>query len=301
LKAQTVKAIVANLADREKDVRGVSMRRHRERVAGPSGGSGMSPAAEALANETIVLMPFYGVAVGTGHSVRVTFHARCAPFKKRPVQCDHTRVHLNETTWVVLTASRPCAPKPTAQVVSTRFAYLNLTFWSHYRVFPHIGVVVGTQQDYDFVNSKACGLPWRTVVSVIDHIAMPKNMGVAAGIAAQHKFRSQAWRHFKYMYWTESDQVLVMRDAAVEPLFALVSDGIHLVAPHRLLPFPRSGDFDPALALKLKDKGGNGKELKDNDAQTLHAVVSTQGKNTHKALTAKRFRCQACSRSKHFP
>lgn len=72
-------------------------------------------------------------------------------------------------------------------------------------------------------------------------------------------------------------QVLVMRDAAVEPLYALVSDGVHLVAPHRLLPFPRSDDFDPALALKLKDKGGNSKELRDNDAQTLHTVMSPQG------------------------
>ena len=32
------------------------------------------------------------------------------------------------------------------------------------------------------------------------------------------------------------DQVLVLRDSAVEPLFALVADGVHLVAPHRLLP-----------------------------------------------------------------
>ena len=66
----------------------------------------------------MVLMPFYGVAVGTGHSV-----------------------------------------------VSTRFAYLNLTFWSHYRVFPHIGVVVGTEEDYAFVTSKACGLPWAEVAA----------------------------------------------------------------------------------------------------------------------------------------
>ena len=54
----------------------------------------LSPAAKERVCKTIVLMPFYGVGVGTGHSI-----------------------------------------------VSTRFAYLNLTFWSHFRVFPHIGVV----------------------------------------------------------------------------------------------------------------------------------------------------------------
>ena len=84
---------------------------------------------------------------------------------------------------------------------------MNLTFWSHYRVFPHIGVVVGTAEDLAFVTSPACGLPWATVVSVVGHIAFPKNMGVAAGMVAAQKFRSGAWEAFQYMYWTESDQV----------------------------------------------------------------------------------------------
>ena len=93
-------------------------------------------------------------------------------------------------------------------MVSTRFAYLNLSFWSHYRAFPHISALVGTQEDYDFVTSPACGLPWYEVVSVIDNIAMPKNMGVAAGISAQQRFRTKRWSNFNYMYWTESDQVM---------------------------------------------------------------------------------------------
>jgi hypothetical protein len=46
------------------------------------------------------------------------------------------------------------------------------------------------------------------VISVIGHISMPKNMGVAAGMAAAQKFRSKEWEHkYTYMYWTESDQV----------------------------------------------------------------------------------------------
>ena len=55
-------------------------------------------------------MSFYGVGVGTGHSV-----------------------------------------------VTTRFAYLNTTFWSHRRLFPHIGVCVGTQADYDFITKVRVG------------------------------------------------------------------------------------------------------------------------------------------------
>jgi len=79
-------------------------------------------------------------------------------------------------------------------------------------------------------------------------------------------------------YWTESDQVMVMRDAAVEPLYALVADGAHLVAPHRLLPFPRSDDFDdPALVHLLRTKGGNEGELRDNDAKRYYDVSSRPG------------------------
>ncbi len=66
-----------------------------------------------------------------------------------------------------------------------------------------------------------------------------------------------------------------MRDAAVEPLYALVADAKHLVAPHRLLPFPRSEDFEPSLADLLRTI--KTKELADNDAKRYHAVVSPPG------------------------
>ena len=72
-------------------------------------------------------------------------------------------------------------------------------FWSHYRVFPHIGVVVGTPEDHAFVTSAACGLPWAEVVSVIGNIDNPKQMGVASGIAAQQRFRNGKWARFNYM------------------------------------------------------------------------------------------------------
>jgi hypothetical protein len=189
----------------------------------------LSPVARQRVSETIVLMPFYGVGVGTGHSI-----------------------------------------------VSTRFAYLNLTFWSHFRIFPHIGVVVGTPEDYDFVTTKS-GLPFAEVVSVVGGIRNGKNMGLASGMAAQHLFRNGTWsQRYKYMYWTESDQVLIMRDPA--PLYALVEDGEHMVVPHRFLPFPRSEDFgevfshDPTLKPTLQK--ALARELRDNDAKSLHEVLA---------------------------
>jgi hypothetical protein len=135
-------------------------------------------------------------------------------------------------------------------------------------------VVVGTEEDLKFVMT--CGVPWAEIVNVIGHIDMPKNMGVASGVAAAQKFRSGEWAaKYDYMYWTESDQILLVRDRAVEALYELVKDGQHLIAPHRLLPFPRSEDFDPSLSHLLKTQGGNQKELGDNDEKVLHAVVPT--------------------------
>jgi hypothetical protein len=58
LKERTVKAIVDNLADREMKVRKEATRPNQ-----------LTAQAKAYADKTIVLMPFYGVAVGTGHSV----------------------------------------------------------------------------------------------------------------------------------------------------------------------------------------------------------------------------------------
>jgi hypothetical protein len=46
------------------------------------------------------------------------------------------------------------------------------------------------------------------------------------------------------------------------------------VAPHRLLPFPRSDDFAPDLAARLKGEGNNERELRDNDAKPYYAVAA---------------------------
>lgn len=70
-------------------------------------------------------------------------------------------------------------------------------------------------------------------------------------------------------------QVLIMRDPA--PIYALVEDGLHMVVPHRLLPFPRSDDFAQAttrdLGLQGKLQKVLAKELQDNDAKILHDII----------------------------
>ena len=97
VRERTQSAIIANMARREKDLRAVALSRHEQRRAHheqmqmqmqSQEGHGMlrdmnkqaqrateeemdglSFEGRKCANETMVLMPFYGVAVGTGHSV----------------------------------------------------------------------------------------------------------------------------------------------------------------------------------------------------------------------------------------
>ena len=66
VRAQTLRSILDNLAARERDVRAVAL---RATPLNRRSDSGMSATAKQRANETIVLMPFYGVSVGNGHSV----------------------------------------------------------------------------------------------------------------------------------------------------------------------------------------------------------------------------------------
>ena len=162
--------------------------------------------------------------------------------------------------------------------------------------------VVGTPEDYEFV-TKSSGLPWAEVVSVVGAIANGKNMGIASGMAAQQYvtknctylnganiatfvifpnfylsrlFRNGTWTdRYKYMYWTESDQVLIMRDP--EPLFRLIEDGEHIIVPHRLLPFPRSEDFAEKFSndanLNEALKGALKKEFDSNDEKPIYDII----------------------------
>ena len=55
----------------------------------------------------------------------------------------------------------PCQVGTGHSIVTTRFAYLNTTFWSHRRLFPHIGVCVGTKQVCWFMGCVVCGVQGR--------------------------------------------------------------------------------------------------------------------------------------------
>ena len=123
------------------------------------------------AKKTVALMPFLGVNMGAGHSV-----------------------------------------------LSNRYEYLRVCFWSVHQVFTHIVVGVLSQNDVDWL--KSSGLPFYDII-YLDNL--PKSAALPVGTLNEAKRRLQigakswlnpdqpSWGQFKYLYFTESDQILMLR------------------------------------------------------------------------------------------
>ena len=123
------------------------------------------------AKQTVALMPFLGVNMGAGHSV-----------------------------------------------LSNRYEYLKVCFWSVHQVFPHIVVGVLSQNDVDWL--KSSGLPFYDIIYLQN---LPKSAALPVGTLNEAKRRLKveakswlnpdqpSWGQFKYLYFTESDQILMLR------------------------------------------------------------------------------------------
>ena len=142
-----------------------------------------------------------------------------------------------------------------------RRAYLNITFWALHDLFGNVVVSVATQHDHDFV--RALGLPWYDVL--LNTLPRASVLGIATVIYSQRAFAERGWdKDFDYIFYTESDQILHVRDMA--PLLA-EADANTIVLPHRAVPVPLDVDFSPAT-LELAQRTPMAKELRTNAAKT---------------------------------
>jgi len=138
-------------------------------------------------NRTLVVMPFLGTGMGSGHSV-----------------------------------------------LANRYEYLKACFWSIYPEMPHIVVGVTSQADYDYCRHES-GLPF---YDVIYNRNLPKGASNPVSTVQQVKARFLNGTYdFDYMFFTESDQVLVMREA--RQLYDILQNNPrYIIIPHRLMPYP---------------------------------------------------------------
>ena len=123
-------------------------------------------------------------------------------------------------------------------VPQIRTAFFEQTFWSIYRYFPHIAISVTRKRDLDFLNS--LNLPVFTVFTsrLNEDPKSPHALNVKQALSlALNNFRDNAtWSQFKYLYFSEGDLVLHMRNQ--ESLFRMFESNQHeeefFLSPHRM-------------------------------------------------------------------
>lgn len=151
--------------------------------------------------------------------------------------------------------------------VDLRRRYLLATFWPLRDIFPHIVISVCEKSDLEFVRS--AGLPVYDVFYA--PVPDPRKLGVATLFrvnralngnlaAAGSTFRgTSGWHEFKFIYYTESDQILRIRHLSF--WLALAARPNYIVVPHRAAPVPRFNDFqDGPLEIRTNISSFWGKE-----------------------------------------
>jgi hypothetical protein len=133
--------------------------------------------------------------------------------------------------------------------VTLRRRYLNATFWSLYRIFPNIVISVCEKSDLDYVREIRLPVydifyaplpdPRKLGVATLLRINRALNGNVnAAGSTYSHAL---GWDRFSFVYYTESDQILRVRN--LHFWLSLASHYNNIVVPHRAAPVPRFRDF----------------------------------------------------------
>eukprot|EP01034_Spumella_vulgaris_P026815 gene26815-33456_t len=129
--------------------------------------------------------------------------------------------------------------------LSNRLQYLSACFWSFYAVYPHVVAAVKNEKDRDFARNIS-GLPFFDVMLIPD---LPKSASLPVATVQETKRRmtNGTWADkFDYMFFTESDQILMMR--IPDDIYSyLDKHPRHLMIPHRLMAYPK-----PILTLHHK-------------------------------------------------
>ena len=92
--------------------------------------------------------------------------------------------------------------------ISNRLLYLKTCFWSLYEEYPYIVAVVKTERDQLFLKFES-NLPFYDIVWV-PNLPKSASLPVATVQAAKAKLADGAW-DFDYVFFTESDQLLMIR------------------------------------------------------------------------------------------
>jgi len=117
--------------------------------------------------------------------------------------------------------------------LGNRFDYLRACFWSFYEFVPNIVAGVTRQADVDWI-MKESGMPFYDVILLEN---LPKSAALPVATTQQVKKRlvSGQW-DFDYVFFTESDQILISRE--LQLMYShLKKYPDRMLLPHRLMPY----------------------------------------------------------------
>ena len=119
-------------------------------------------------------------------------------------------------------------------VLSNRYVYLVACFWSIYKYIPNIIVSVASEADVEWAKNKS-GMPFYDVFHMK---GLPKSAALPVATTQETRRRILDGRlDFDYIFYTESDQILLWRDPSHLYDYLRVYPE-HMLLPHRLMAYP---------------------------------------------------------------
>lgn len=132
--------------------------------------------------------------------------------------------------------------------------YLNLTVKSLARVFPNIVVTVCDESNYDYVMKESGLNEYLYDVLLVKNLTMGEvqnciHLPALSSIQTREKIRDGSWMGFEFIYYTESDQPLHLRNVH-EILKYTLRDDRTVITPHRSYPTALPEDMNVGEARK---------------------------------------------------
>lgn len=118
-------------------------------------------------------------------------------------------------------------------VLGNRYVYLEACFWSIYKFVPNIIVSVTSQADVDWARNSS--MPFYDVY-LMQGLPKPASLPVATTQETKRRLLS-GHLDFDYIFYTESDQILLWRIQGYMYDYLKQYPG-HMLLPHRLMAYP---------------------------------------------------------------
>jgi hypothetical protein len=160
----------------------------------------------------------------------------------------------NEKNGKVLVITPFHAGKDSHSKEDEKQLFLNITVKSLARVFPNIVVTVCDEANYNYVMNESGLNEYIFDVLLVKNVSMGElqsciHLPALSSIQTREKIREGSWMGFEFIYYTESDQPLHLRNVD-ELLRQTLRDDNTVITPHRSYPTALPEDLNVAEARK---------------------------------------------------